>query len=113
NRQRKKVLDEEGPRVFTAKDPDMVTFTREVVEKYVTFVPTDGYEQGTDAEKRYITKLLDKKRGDLQDWFLKHSHFFDGKHHLVEIADFGQTSLSKVEYYLAELSDLLLLPRHI
>ncbi|KAJ1933501.1 Nitrogen permease regulator 3, partial [Linderina macrospora] len=36
-RQRSKALDEDGPPVFTAHNPDMATFTREVVEKYVTF----------------------------------------------------------------------------
>ncbi|KAI8323985.1 hypothetical protein GQ54DRAFT_85435 [Martensiomyces pterosporus] len=97
---------------FVESDPDISEFTKEVVEKYVTYVPADGVLQGSDAERRYIQKLIEAKPSNTRDWFVRHSHLFNGRHHLVKLLEHDQTSVPRLEATLKEFSGILLLPQH-
>ncbi|KAJ1954591.1 hypothetical protein GGI12_005755, partial [Dipsacomyces acuminosporus] len=98
---------------FVETDPDVSELTKEIVGEYVTYVPTAGYTQGSQAERTYIKKLIDAKPTKSFDWFLRHSHLFNGKHHLVEITEYDKTSPLRLESLLSEFSDILLLPQHV
>ncbi|KAJ2071951.1 Nitrogen permease regulator 3 [Coemansia sp. S155-1] len=98
---------------FVKRDLDLSELTKEIVSKYVSYVPTDGPPQRTEAEKLYIAKLVEGKPTTLQDWFHRHSHLFTGSNHLVKLFSGEKVALVRVEAMLREFGPAILLPQHI
>ncbi|KAJ2064448.1 Nitrogen permease regulator 3 [Coemansia sp. S146] len=98
---------------FVKRDLNLSELTKEIVSKYVSYVPTDGPPQRTEAEKLYIAKLVEGKPTNLQDWFHRHSHLFTGSNHLVKLFSGEKIALVRVEAMLREFGSAILLPQHI
>ncbi|KAJ2891437.1 hypothetical protein IWW38_003620 [Coemansia aciculifera] len=91
----------------------MNELTKEIVSKYVSYVPTDGPPQRTEAEKRYIAKLVEGKPASQQDWFNRHSHLFTGSNHLVKLFNGEKIALPRIEAMLREFDGIVLLSEHV
>ncbi|KAI9482305.1 Nitrogen permease regulator 3 [Coemansia sp. RSA 989] len=98
---------------FVKKDPDLSQFAREVTSKYVSFVPTDPPPHRTEAERRYMHRLVRGRPASQQDWFHRHSHLFTGSNHLVKLLGAEQASIARLEAMLREFDGVVLLPQHI
>ncbi|KAJ2155892.1 Nitrogen permease regulator 3, partial [Coemansia sp. RSA 552] len=96
------------------KDPDLGEFTREIVSKYVSFVPTDAPPHRTEAERRYLRRLVRGRASEQQqDWFDRHVHLFTGSNHLVKLLEVEQTTVARLEAMLREFDGIIMLPQHL
>ncbi|KAJ2660946.1 Nitrogen permease regulator 3 [Coemansia sp. RSA 1200] len=98
---------------FVKSDPDLGDLAKEITQKYVYFVPADDLAHRTEAEKRYMYGLVQDKPANLQDWFIRHSHLFTGKNHLVKLLDSEQASITRLESTLREFDGIIHLPQHV
>ncbi|KAJ2358996.1 Nitrogen permease regulator 3 [Coemansia sp. RSA 2618] len=98
---------------FVKRDPDLGEFAREIVGKYVSFVPTDPPPHRTEAERRYLHRLVRGRPSSQQDWFHRHSHMFTGNNHLVKLLGGEQMPAARIEGILREFDGIILLPQHI
>ncbi|KAJ2791651.1 Nitrogen permease regulator 3 [Coemansia linderi] len=98
---------------YVRRDFDLSELTQEIVSKYVSYVPTDGPPQRTDAEKRYIAKLVEGRPTNQQEWFHRNSHLFTGSNHLVKLFGAEKAPLPRMEAILREFGSPILLPQHI
>ncbi|KAJ2849669.1 Nitrogen permease regulator 3 [Coemansia brasiliensis] len=98
---------------FVKKDPDLSQFAHEITSKYVSFVPTDPPPHRTEAERRYMHRLVRGRPANQQDWFHRHSHLLTGSNHLVKLLGAEQASIARLEAMLREFDGVVLLPQHI
>ncbi|KAJ2377118.1 Nitrogen permease regulator 3 [Coemansia sp. RSA 2607] len=98
---------------FIKKDPDLSELASEIVEKYVSLVPVDPHLHRSDAESRYLARLVESKPPSQQDWFLKHAHLFTGANHLVKLAYLEQTPSARLESMIRKFDGIILLPQHV
>ncbi|KAJ2558139.1 Nitrogen permease regulator 3 [Coemansia sp. RSA 1933] len=98
---------------FVKSDPVLSDLAQEITQKYVSFVPADDLAHRTEAEKRFMHSLVREKPANLQDWFVRHSHLFTGKTHLVKLLENEQASLARLESTLREFEGIIHLPQHI
>ncbi|KAJ1761391.1 Nitrogen permease regulator 3 [Coemansia sp. RSA 1752] len=98
---------------FVKRDPDLGEFAREIVGKYVSFVPTDPPPHRTESERRYLHRLVRGRPSSQQDWFHRHSHLFTGNNHLVKLLGGDQVPIARIEAMLQEFDGAVLLPQHI
>ncbi|KAJ2493434.1 Nitrogen permease regulator 3 [Coemansia sp. RSA 2050] len=98
---------------YVKRDFNLSELTKEIVSKYVSYVPTDGPPQRTEAEKRYIAKLAEGKPTNQQEWFHRNSHLFTGSNHLVKLFGSEKVPLPRMEAVLRDFGSAILLPQHI
>ncbi|KAJ1800717.1 Nitrogen permease regulator 3 [Coemansia sp. RSA 2399] len=98
---------------FVKSDPILSDLAQEITQKYVSFVPADDLAHRTEAEKRFMYNLVQEKPANLQDWFIRHSHLFTGKTHLVRLLESEQASIARLESTLREFDGIIHLPQHI
>ncbi|KAJ1663713.1 Nitrogen permease regulator 3 [Coemansia sp. RSA 1813] len=98
---------------FVQSDPVLGDLAKEITQKYVSFVPADDLAHRTEAEKVFMDSLVQGKPANLQDWFIRHSHLFTGKTHLVKLLESEQASIARVESILREFEGIIHLPQHV
>ncbi|KAJ2780788.1 Nitrogen permease regulator 3 [Coemansia javaensis] len=98
---------------FVKRDPDFGDFAREIVRRHVDYAPTDAPPHRTNAEKKYIRRLVRTRPSTQQDWFHRYSHLFTGANHLVKLADSEQIPVGRLEMMLREFDGVIHLPQHV
>ncbi|KAJ2788136.1 Nitrogen permease regulator 3 [Coemansia interrupta] len=98
---------------FVKKEPDLAELANEIVQRYVSMVPVDPSVHRSDAESRYLARLVESKPPSQQDWFLKHAHLFTGANHMVKLAYLEQTPSARLESMIRKFDGIILLPQHV
>lgn len=99
---------------FIREDPDLDQLSQEIIDRYVAYVPTEEIpQQRTEAERRYLYKLIEGKPDNVRDQFSKCAHMYTGSNHLVKLRESEQSSpWFRPEELLRELKGIVHLPQH-